>query len=98
MAVLTYFNWTTPTLIEFGYLLVIGIATQIGQTFMTKALQAESAAKISAMKYVGIIYALSYGVFIFNEKYSSQTLIGIGFVIIGVILNVWYKTGKTETA
>lgn len=92
MAVLSYFNWKTPSLNELIILLGIGIATQFGQVFMTKALQAESAAKISAMKYIGIIYALFYGYLFFEETYSNQALIGIGLVIIGVILNVIYKT------
>jgi len=75
-----------------GILLIIGIVTQVGQVFMTRALRIESAAKISAMKYIGILYALSYGYFLFNEKYSTQALIGIGVVIIGVLLNIAYKT------
>lgn len=92
MAVLSYFYWKTPTLYELGILLGIGIATQFGQVYMTKALQAESAAKISAMKYIGTIYALSYGYFFFRETYSTQALLGIGLVIFGVILNVVYKS------
>ena len=92
MGVLSFFNWKTPTLEELGILLVIGIATQFGQVFMTKALQAENAAKISAMKYFGTIYALGYGYLFFSETYSTQALMGIGLVIVGVILNVIYKS------
>ena len=92
MAFLSYFYWKTPNLIEFGYLLMIGIATQIGQVYLTKALQIETAAKVSAMKYIGVIYALLYSYFIFDEKYYPLTLLGISFVILGVFLNVWYKS------
>ena len=96
MGVLSYFKWVTPTLEEFGILLGIGIATQFGQVFMTKALQAENAAKISAMKYFGTVYALLYGYLFFSETYSTQALLGIGLVILGVLLNVGYKAFKVK--
>lgn len=91
MGFLAYFYWKTPSLEELLILLGIGIATQFGQVFMTKALQAENAAKISAMKYFGIVYALFYGYLFFEETYTAQALIGIGLVISGVIFNVIYK-------
>lgn len=94
MAVLSYFYWTTPSLFDMVILISIGLVTQVGQVYMTKALQIENAAKISAMKYVGIIYALAYSYFIFDETYSTQALLGIGLVILGVLFNVGYKTRK----
>lgn len=96
MAVLSYFYWTTPDATEIIILLVIGMATQIGQVYMTKALQRENAAKMSAMKYIGTVYALMYGYLFFDETYSSQALMGIGLVILGVLLNVMYKTRITS--
>ena len=90
--ILSFFYWKTPSFFELTILLGIGLATQVGQVYMTKALQAESAAKISAMKYIGIIYALLYSYLIFDETYSNQALMGIGFVVLGVLLNIAYKT------
>ena len=91
MGVLSFFHWKMPSLYEMLILLGIGLATQVGQIYMTKALQAESAAKISAMKYIGIVYALLYSYLIFDETYSMQALMGIGLVIAGVLLNISYK-------
>ena len=52
------FNWQTPQGIEWVYLLLVGICTQLGQVNLTKALQRGKAADISIMNYLGIIYAL----------------------------------------
>ena len=45
MRLLTYLNWVKPTGWDWVLLLMLGIFTQIGQIFMTKALQAEEANK-----------------------------------------------------
>lgn len=92
MLVLSYFNWVTPIGWDWLLLLLLGIFTQIGQVFMTKALQAEKANLVTSMKYLGSIYALIYGYFLFGETYDHLSLMGILLVLAGVILNVGLKS------
>lgn len=94
--IFTLFNWVTPQGIDWIYLLLTGIFTQIGQVNLTKALQAEKIAKVSILNYLGILYALLFGWFIFGETYTLQTIIGIIIVVAGVILSVLYNKRRTN--
>lgn len=97
MLVLSYYEWVTPIGWDWALLLLLGIFTQIGQVFMTKALQAEKANLVASLKYLGSIYALIYGYFIFDETYGLLSILGIGLILTGVILNLKFK-GKLKSA
>lgn len=93
--VFTLFNWTAPAgAWEWFSLLMCGLLTQVGQTCLTKSLQAESVAKVSILNYTGVIYAVLLGVFLFGETYPAQTLLGMGLVVLGVVLSVLYRPRK----
>lgn len=92
------FNWVTPHgWQEWGLLLAVGVITQLAQYFMTKAYQSDELSKVSILNYLGIIYALFFGYAIFDERLNILTMLGIGVVLTGVILNLIYKNRKTKT-
>jgi len=80
-----------PNLFELLLLVATGICTQIGQYFITRAYQIEDAAKISSVTYVGIIWGVLIGKFMFNDHYSASVLLGMFLVIGGVLLNLNYQ-------
>lgn len=84
-------NWLQPTFIELSILIAIGVVTQFAQYFMTKAYQADTLSKISSIQYIGIVFALGFGYFLFDESYDFNSGVGIIIIFLGVILNVWYK-------
>ena len=84
-------NWITPTLFELSVLIGIGVATQFAQYFMTKAYQSDLLSKISSIQYIGIVFALAAGYFLFDETYDFKSGVGIVIIILSVILNIWYK-------
>ena len=89
------FEWVTPASTwEWFSLLMCGLLTQVGQTCLTKSLQAERVAYVSILNYTGLIYALAFGVLIFGEVYTAQTIAGIALVAIGVVLSVIYGRRK----
>jgi drug/metabolite transporter (DMT)-like permease len=98
MLVLSYCNWIMPIGWEWGVILLLGIFTQVGQVFMTKALQAEKANIVASLKYLGSIYALIFGYFIFDEKYDFISILGIGLILSGVLLNVGLKNWRNKKA
>jgi drug/metabolite transporter (DMT)-like permease len=98
MLVLSYYNWIMPIGWEWGVILLLGIFTQIGQVFMTKALQAEKANIVASLKYLGSIYALIFGYFIFDEKYDFISILGIGLILSGVLLNIGLKNWRNKKA
>ena len=80
-----------PVGVEWLILLVIGIFTQIAQIFMTKSFHEEEASKITPFKYLGAIYAVCIGVFIFDENLSLIVYAGISLILTGVLLNTFLK-------
>lgn len=91
------FNWVQPSGVEWLILLLIGIMTQFAQYFMTRAYQSEELSKVSSLKYVGIIYALGLGYVFFDETFNLMSYLGMALVLVGVALNVWYKSKKANT-
>lgn len=92
MLVLSYYDWVNPIGWDWLLLLLLGVFTQIGQVFMTKALQAEKANLVASLKYLGSLYALFYGYFLFDETYGLWSLAGIGLILAGVVLNIKFKS------
>ena len=91
------FHWVMPSGWDWAFLLGVGILTQFAQYFMTKAYQAEEVSKVANLNYLSIIYALSFGFIFFGETFNFMTYVGMGLVIVGVILNVWYRQRITPT-
>jgi drug/metabolite transporter (DMT)-like permease len=89
--VFTLFNWQTPAGWDWFYLVLIGIFSQLGQIFLTDALQKERAAGVAIIIYTGLIYGLSIGWIFFGEAQGFGSLIGMFLVVIGVILSIFYS-------
>lgn len=92
--IITSFYWVMPQGMDWVWLISIGILTQIAQVFMTKSYQAEAAASVASVNYIGIIYALLFGFFLFGETFSLQVFGGMLLVLVGVVLNVSFKRIK----
>ena len=85
------FHWVNPSPLDWLIMILVGIATTIAQIYMTKAYQAEKAANISNFNYLGTIFALAFGYFLFGELINLPGLIGIGLIIFGVIMSNRYN-------
>ncbi len=84
-------NWEQPQGIEWFYLILIGVLTQFAQYFMTKAYQLEELSKVASLNYIGILYAIGFGYFVFEESFHPFSYLGMLLVLAGVILNIQYK-------
>jgi drug/metabolite transporter (DMT)-like permease len=91
MAVITLFNWVKPEGWEWALLLLMGVLTQIAQIYMTKALQSAEVNEITSLKYLGVIFALSFDFIILNVSYAPLALGGMALVVGGVVLNILLK-------
>jgi len=87
-------SWVMPQGWDWFFLLMTGITTQLGQVNMTKALQKEAMAKVTILNYLGVIYAIVLGYFIFSEAYTLATIGGIILVIGGVIMSIAARQSK----
>jgi drug/metabolite transporter (DMT)-like permease len=91
MAIWSYFDFVLPMGIEWIYVLLLGVFTQIAQVFMTKAFMFGDVAIVSPFQYLGSIYAIFVGMFLFNEILVLSSFIGIFLILIGVLLNIVVK-------
>lgn len=98
MGLVCLFNWVQPEGWEWLLLLLMGIFTQIAQLYMTKALHASEVNEVVSLKYLGIIFALGFDIFIFDIDHQLGALLGILMVLGGVFLNIFYKRKLRKNA
>lgn len=91
MTVFSFYEFVVPIGIEWVILLIIGVFTQFAQVLMTKALHAENTATVTPFKYFGSIYAFFIGLFLFDEVISMVGILGIIFILIGVLGNTYFR-------
>ena len=90
-SVIMYFDWAMPVGWDWLILLWIGICTQSAQYFMTVAYQTGNLSRVSSLSYMGVLYALIFGFFLFGETFPFASYIGMGLVLIGILLNLRVK-------
>jgi drug/metabolite transporter (DMT)-like permease len=74
-------DWVWPD--AGGWLLVlgVGVASQLAQTFMTRGLHLEAAARATAMNYMQIVFNVVLGVVVFAEWPPTTTFLGAAIVV-----------------
>lgn len=77
-----------PQGIEWLFLIGTGVLTQVGQYYITRAYQMDTAARISSVSYIGIIWAVLFGKYLFHDNYPVSVLGGMAVVLAGVFLNL----------
>ncbi len=87
------FGWEMPMGNDWIWVLVMGVFAQLGQVYMTMALHLEKANVVSSMSYLGIVFGMGFGYFLFGESYSLPAFGGIALVLTGVLLNVFSRKG-----
>jgi drug/metabolite transporter (DMT)-like permease len=87
-----------PSKYDWIFLISTGIFTQIGQYFITRAYQKDTAARISSVSYIGIVWGVVLGKMIFDDHYPATVLTGMSVVLLGVMINLnaqkikkWYR-------
>ena len=73
-------------------MLSLGVVGYFGQIYMTKAFQTASTNLIAPLKYIEVVFTVLLGIALFDEIYTFWSLLGIALIIIGLVLNVWYKS------
>jgi len=92
----TIFDWQPPAVWDLLFLFLIGAFSQLGQIFLTNALQKERAASVAIVNYTGLIYGLLVGWFVFGESQTVESLSGMILVVAGVVLSVIYSRRRKD--
>jgi RarD protein len=80
-------EFVVPHGIEYLYIALMGIFTQFAQINMTKALQNNEASVVTPVKYLGAIFAVAIGYFMFDESLTPSNIAGIGIILLAVFFN-----------
>jgi len=70
-----------------GWLLLagVGVATQVGQVFLTKGLAVERAGRATSIGYLQICFAIAWQLIVFGDPPSFGTLAGASLIIAGTL-------------
>ncbi|MBD3402995.1 EamA family transporter [candidate division GN15 bacterium] len=90
----TAFNWVMPNPLDWVILLIIGICVTIAQVYMTRAYQADRASNISNFNYLGVVFALAFGLTIFGEHIEPLAFGGIVLIVFGTLMSSRYRHDK----
>ena len=95
MVLFCLFEFVMPVGIEWLLLLLVGVLTQFAQILLTKALHLGSSSLIIPFQYLGIVYALLVGYFVFDERLNMMVNLGVLFIFLGIIMNAYLRYKKT---
>jgi drug/metabolite transporter (DMT)-like permease len=84
-------NWRMPNMVEWLLMIGAGIATQLAQTYMTRGLQLERTARATTAGYLQIIFAATWAVLVFGERFTWWTVAGALVIVGGASLLVLAK-------
>jgi len=90
-AITSISNWKNPTINQWILLLSLGVFGYIGQVYMTKAFQNNETNFVAPLKYLEVIFTIIFGVLFFNEYYSLLNILGVFFIISGLMYNIYLK-------
>ncbi len=86
-----FFAFRMPTGWDWLWLFLIGVFSQLGQVFLTNALQKEAVAGVAIVNYTGLVYGVTIGWIVFGESQTAWSLAGMMLVVLGVLLSVLYS-------
>ena len=85
-----------PRGIEWLWLLLLGVFTQIGQVAITRGLASAAAGRMVAYSYVQVLFAALWGALLFHELPSPLSLLGAALIVGGALFNLHSSVRKTS--
>lgn len=97
-AITSSFAWVTPTPIDVGLMLLVGIISMLCFISINRALRLAEASLLAPFHYTSIVWAVMLGWMVWGDIPSLPVIVGIAFII-GSGLFVWYRdTMSTQDA
>lgn len=88
-----------PEGVEWCWLLLLGVSTQVGQVAVTRGFASAAAGRMAAYSYVQVVFAGLWGVLLFDEHPTGLSLLGAALIIAGALFNVRARaTAKPDDA
>ena len=81
-----YQGWILPTLLDLFLLSMVGILGGLANLWLSQSYKYSEVSLVSPLKYLGLVFAIMFGYFIWNEIPTSKTLLGALLVIVSSII------------
>lgn len=75
-------SWQTPTMLDWGGMLLLGIVSCVAHMLITRALKLAPAATLAPLHYTLLLWAVVFGLIFFGDVPSPRMLIGAGVVVL----------------
>ncbi len=89
-------NWSSPSAVDWGWLIVLGVVTFASQILMTEAYLNEKIHDVSQFNFFQVLLAAALGILIFDEQLGLISILGMGVIVLGVYLSIKFK-GKAHS-
>ena len=81
-----YQGWILPSLLDLFLLSMVGILGGLANLWLSQSYKHSEVSLVSPLKYLGLVFAIIFGYFIWNEIPTSKTLLGALLVIVSSII------------
>ena len=81
-----YQGWILPSLLDLFLLSMVGILGGLANLWLSQSYKYSEVSLVSPLKYLGLVLAIIFGYFIWNEIPTSKTLLGALLVIVSSII------------
>ena len=81
-----YQGWILPSLVDLFLLSMVGILGGLANLWLSQSYKYSEESLVSPLKYLGLVFAIIFGYFIWNEIPSYKTLLGALLVILSSII------------
>ena len=81
-----YQGWILPSLLDLFLLSMVGILGGLANLWLSQSYKYSEVSLVSPLKYLGLVFAIIFGYFIWNEVPTSKTLLGALLVIFSSII------------
>ncbi|WP_027859609.1 DMT family transporter [Marinobacterium jannaschii] len=88
------FSWTTPTLVQAMWLLLMAMTSTIAQLLLSKAYGMAPAGQLGPYTYASVAFAALFGWLLWDEVLALSSLLGIMLVIVAGLLAMKPKAEK----
>jgi len=81
-----YQGWILPSLIDLFLLSMVGILGGLANLWLSQSYKYSEVSLVSPLKYLGLVFAIIFGYFIWDEIPTVKTLFGAALVIISTMI------------
>jgi S-adenosylmethionine uptake transporter len=86
--------WQTPTMVELGLLVLLGIGANLIQVCLIRAFSATDASALMPFRYVEFIFSALFGYLFFTEVPAQSILFGAALIIAATFYLSYYESKK----